>query len=64
MTQSFAPKTARPTPSAVWIGLGAIALGVGFNAPYAALAALYDYPQVLRRPRARRWTCSWREGRL
>jgi len=50
MTQSFAPKTARPTPSAVWIGLGAIALGVGFNAPYAALAALYDYPQVLRRP--------------
>jgi hypothetical protein len=50
MTPSILPKTARPTPSAIWIGLGAIALGVGFNAPYAALAGLYDYPQVLRRP--------------
>jgi hypothetical protein len=31
-------------------GLAAIALGVGFNAPYALLAATYDYPAVLRRP--------------
>jgi hypothetical protein len=33
-------------------GAAAIALGIGFNIPYAALAALYDYPQVLRRPAA------------
>lgn len=31
-------------------GLGAIALGIGFNAPFAVLASIYDYPQVLRRP--------------
>jgi len=32
------------------IGLSAIALGIGFNVPYAVLASLYDYPQILRRP--------------
>lgn len=31
-------------------GLGAIGLGIGFNAPFGVLAAIYDYPQVLRRP--------------
>lgn len=31
-------------------GAAAIGLAVGFNVPYAALAALYDYPQVLRGP--------------
>ncbi len=31
-------------------GMAAIALAVAFNVPYAALAALYAYPQVLRRP--------------
>lgn len=31
-------------------GAAAIALGIGFNIPYAVLAALYDYPQILRRP--------------
>jgi hypothetical protein len=33
-------------------GIAAIALGVGFNVPYAILASLYDYPQILRRPAA------------
>jgi len=31
-------------------GMTAIALGIGFNVPYAFLASLYDYPQILRRP--------------
>lgn len=31
-------------------GASAVALGLGFNVPYAALAVLYDYPAVLRRP--------------
>ena len=31
-------------------GIAAIALGVGFNVPYAILASIYDYPQILRRP--------------
>ncbi len=31
-------------------GIAAIALGIGFNIPYAVLASLYDYPQILRRP--------------
>lgn len=31
-------------------GLATIALAIGFNAPYAVLAATYDYPGVLRRP--------------
>ena len=31
-------------------GASAIALGNGFNVPYAVLASLYDYPQILRRP--------------
>lgn len=31
-------------------GAAAIGLAVGFNVPYATLAAIYDYPQVLRGP--------------
>lgn len=31
-------------------GVAAIALAIGFNAPYAVLAATYDYPAILRRP--------------
>ncbi len=31
-------------------GVAAILLAVGFNLPYAALAVIYDYPVVLRRP--------------
>lgn len=31
-------------------GLAAIALGIGFNIPYALLAGNFDYPGVLRRP--------------
>ncbi|MBX7481621.1 DUF4386 family protein [Qipengyuania qiaonensis] len=31
-------------------GLSAITLGIGFNIPYAILAATYDYPQILRQP--------------
>jgi hypothetical protein len=32
------------------IGLCAIALAVLFNIPYALLASIYDYPDILRRP--------------
>ncbi len=35
-----------------WSGMAAVALGLGFNIPYAMLASLYDYPQILRRPAA------------
>lgn len=31
-------------------GLAAIALGIGFNIPYGILAAIYDYPAILRQP--------------
>lgn len=31
-------------------GAGAIAIAIGFNAPYAMLAATYQYPAILRRP--------------
>lgn len=31
-------------------GVAAIALAIGFNVPYAVLAATYDYPNILRRP--------------
>ena len=33
-------------------GLAAIALGIGFNVPYAILASIYDYPAILRKPAA------------
>jgi hypothetical protein len=32
------------------IGASAVALAVAFNIPYAVLAAIYDYPDILRRP--------------
>lgn len=32
-----------------WTGAAAIALAIGFNAPYAILASTYDYPDILRR---------------
>lgn len=31
-------------------GLAAIGLGIGLNVPYGILAAIYDYPTILRRP--------------
>ncbi|MBU6393652.1 MAG: DUF4386 family protein [Sphingomonadales bacterium] len=31
-------------------GSAAIALGIGFNIPYAVLAAIFEYPQILHRP--------------
>jgi hypothetical protein len=34
----------------IGLGVGAIALAVGFNVPFSVLAAIYDYPDVLRRP--------------
>lgn len=33
-------------------GIAAIAVAVAFNIPYAVLAAIYEYPAVLRRPAA------------
>lgn len=32
------------------VGFAAIALGVGFNIPYAVLASIFEYPQILHRP--------------
>ena len=39
-----------PVSSRPLVGLGAIALALAFNAPFAILAATFDYPDVLRRP--------------
>ncbi len=43
------PDAPKPIDSVV-TGVFAIALGVGFNVPYAILAMTYDYPGVLRAP--------------
>lgn len=43
-------ETLTSTGSRRLTGAAAIALGAGFNVPYAILASLYDYPQILRRP--------------
>lgn len=37
-------------PARPLTGLAAMALAVGFNLPFARLAAIYDYPDILRRP--------------
>ncbi len=34
------------------LGVSAIVLAIGFNLPYANLVAIYDYPDILRRPAA------------
>lgn len=34
------------------LGLSAIALAIGFNIPFALLAARFDYPDILRQPAA------------
>lgn len=34
------------------LGISAIAMAIGFNLPYANLVAIYDYPDILRRPAA------------
>lgn len=34
------------------LGASAIAMAIGFNLPYANLVAIYDYPDILRRPAA------------
>jgi hypothetical protein len=39
-------------PRSPLLGLSAIALAIGFNLPYANLVAIYDYPDILRRPAA------------
>lgn len=40
------------TRQAPLLGAAAIALAIGFNLPYLNLAAIYDYPGILRRPAA------------
>ncbi|WP_309665674.1 DUF4386 family protein [Tabrizicola sp.] len=37
-------------PAAPALGIAMIALAVGFNLPFARLAAVFDYPDILRRP--------------
>ncbi len=55
-TRSSSAASFRRTPQAPrytrdrLVGAAAIALGIGFNVPYAVLASVYDYPQILRRP--------------
>lgn len=36
----------------VWLGSATIALAAAFNVPYAILAAIFDYPAILRQPAA------------
>lgn len=38
------------TRSRKFLGVSAIALAVGFNAPYARLVSIFEYPGVLRQP--------------
>ena len=45
----MATRTASPNSRAV-LGIAAIAFAIAFNAPYAILATIFDYPAVLRRP--------------
>lgn len=40
------------TPRSPMLGASAIAMAIGFNLPYANLVAIYDYPDILRRPAA------------
>ncbi len=44
------PNAPSPRNTSRFLGVAAIAIAVGFNLPYAALASIYDYPGVLRRP--------------
>lgn len=43
-TDSPAPSKARGTAAAL------VALGIGFNLPYARLAVVFEYPNILRQP--------------
>lgn len=36
--------------SRAWLGVATILFALGFNVPYALLAARFDYPDILRRP--------------
>lgn len=40
------------SPRAPILGASAIGMAIGFNLPYANLVAIYDYPDILRRPAA------------
>jgi Domain of unknown function (DUF4386) len=42
--------TLAKSPAAPALGVALIALAVGFNLPFARLAAAFDYPDILRRP--------------
>jgi quercetin dioxygenase-like cupin family protein len=46
------PKATPMTTRSPLLGVSAIAMAIGFNLPYANLAAIYDYPDILRRPAA------------
>lgn len=40
------------TTRSIGLGLSAITMAIGFNLPYAHLATIYEYPDILRRPAA------------
>lgn len=40
------------SPRLPLLGASAITMAIGFNLPYANLVAIYDYPDILRRPAA------------
>ncbi|MBN9318647.1 MAG: DUF4386 family protein [Caulobacterales bacterium] len=44
------PQAARAARPYLGLGVAAIALAVAFNVPFSLLAAMFDYPNVLRRP--------------
>lgn len=50
MVESTAPINGMMDKARPLTGTAAILLAIGFNVPYALLAATYDYPNVLRRP--------------
>jgi hypothetical protein len=46
------PKATVMTPRSPILGASAIAMAIGFNLPYANGVAIYNYPDILRRPAA------------
>jgi hypothetical protein len=42
--------SANATPASFGTGAAAIAMAIVFNLPFATLASIYEYPQILRRP--------------
>lgn len=46
----FQPPAASARPPARGVAAALVALGIGFNLPYARLAMVFEYPDILRQP--------------